>query len=119
MPAQWIAQSGVQERSQRLSYLLKAESLMQWLDLNVLAELNGPEAKCPPLAMAVGLVPSLPAVDNNLWQLWITARTGLTPDIADTRPDRMWTGVRWKNSASRCSGKMAWNYRRWSVTYWR
>lgn len=84
MPAQWIAQSGVQERSQRLSYLLKAESLMQWLDLNVLAELNGPEAKCPPLAMAVGLVPSLPAVDNNLWQLWITARTGLTPDIADT-----------------------------------
>ncbi len=51
MPAQWIAQSGVQERSQRLSYLLKAESLMQWLDLNVLAELNGPEAKCPPLAM--------------------------------------------------------------------
>ncbi len=73
MPAQWIAQSGVQERSQRLSYLLKAESLMQWLDLNVLAELNGPEAKCPPLAMAVGLVPSLPAVDNNLWQLWITA----------------------------------------------
>ncbi|ECM8363897.1 OmpA family protein, partial [Salmonella enterica subsp. enterica serovar Enteritidis] len=55
MPAQWIAQSGVQERSQRLSYLLKAESLMQWLDLNVLAELNGPEAKCPPLAMAVGL----------------------------------------------------------------
>ena len=87
MPAQWIAQSGVQERSQRLSYLLKAESLMQWLDLNVLAELNGPEAKCPPLAMAVGLVPSLPAVDNNLWQLWITARTGLTPDIADTGTD--------------------------------
>lgn len=87
MPAQWIAQSGVQERSQRLSYLLKAESLMQWLDLNVLAELNGPEAKCPPLAMAVGLVPSLPAVDNNLWQLWITARTGLTTDIADTGTD--------------------------------
>lgn len=29
MPAQWIAQSGAQERSQRLSYLLKAESLMQ------------------------------------------------------------------------------------------
>lgn len=84
MPAQWIAQSGAQERSQRLCYLLKAESLMQWLDLNVLAELNGPEAKCPPLAMTVGLVPSLPAVDNNLWQLWITARTGLTPDIADT-----------------------------------
>ena len=23
------------------------------------------------------------------------------------------------HSASRCSGKMAWNYRRWSVTYWR
>lgn len=87
MPAQWIAQSGAQERSQRLCYLLKAESLMQWLDLNVLAELNGPEAKCPPLAMAVGLVPSLPAVDNNLWQLWITARTGLTPDIADTGTD--------------------------------
>ena len=87
MPAQWIAQSGVQERSQRLCYLLKAESLMQWLDLNVLAELNGPEAKCPPLAMTVGLVPSLPAVDNNLWQLWITARTGLTPDIADTGTD--------------------------------
>ena len=87
MPAQWIAQSGVQERSQRLCYLLKAESLMQWLDLNVLAELNGPEAKCPPLAMAVGLHPSLPAVDNNLWQLWITARTGLTPDIADTGTD--------------------------------
>ena len=65
MPAQWIAQSGAQERSQRLCYLLKAESLMQWLDLNVLAELNGPEAKCPPLAMTVGLVPSLPAVDNN------------------------------------------------------
>ncbi|WP_410751709.1 OmpA family protein [Citrobacter sp. U14242] len=86
-PAQWIAQSGVQERSQRLWYLLKAESLMQWLDLNVLAELNGPEAKCPPLAMAVGLPPSLPAVDNNLWQLWITARTGLTPDIADTNTD--------------------------------
>ena len=64
MPAQWIAQSGAQERSQRLCYLLKAESLMQWLDLNVLAELNGPEAKCPPLAMTVGLVPSLPAVDN-------------------------------------------------------
>ena len=41
MPAQWIAQSGAQERSQRLCYLLKAESLMQWLDLNVLAELNG------------------------------------------------------------------------------
>lgn len=87
MPAQWIAQSGAQERSQRLCYLLKAESLMQWLDLNVLAELNGPEAKCPPLAMTVGLVPSLPAVDNNLWQLWITARTGLTPDIADTDTD--------------------------------
>lgn len=87
MPAQWIAQSGVQERSQRLCYLLKAESLMQWLDLNMLAELNGPEAKCPPLAMAVGLHPSLPAVDNNLWQLWITARTGLTPDIADTGTD--------------------------------
>ena len=87
MPAQWIAQSGAQERSQRLCYLLKAESLMQWLDLNVLAELNGPEAKCPPLAMTVGLVPSLPAVDNNLWQLWITARTGLTPDIADTGTD--------------------------------
>ena len=87
MPAQWIAQSGAQERSQRLCYLLKAESLMQWLDLNVLAELNGPEAKCPPLAMPVGLVPSLPAVDNNLWQLWITARTGLTPDIADTGTD--------------------------------
>ncbi|HFG4148942.1 TPA: OmpA family protein [Escherichia coli] len=87
MPAQWIAQSGAQERSQRLCYLLKAESLMQWLDLNVLTELNGPEAKCPPLAMTVGLVPSLPAVDNNLWQLWITARTGLTPDIADTGTD--------------------------------
>ncbi|ENR7380710.1 OmpA family protein [Escherichia coli] len=87
MPAQWIAQSGAQERSQRLCYLLKAESLMQWLDLNVLAELNGPEAKCPPLAMTVGLVASLPAVDNNLWQLWITARTGLTPDIADTGTD--------------------------------
>ncbi|BDH30188.1 TPA: OmpA family protein [Escherichia coli] len=87
MPAQWIAQSGAQERSQRLCYLLKAESLMQWLDLNVLAELNGPEAKCLPLAMTVGLVPSLPAVDNNLWQLWITARTGLTPDIADTGTD--------------------------------
>lgn len=87
IPAQWIAQSGAQERSQRLCYLLKAESLMQWLDLNVMAELNGPEAKCPPLAMTVGLVPSLPAVDNNLWQLWITARTGLTPDIADTGTD--------------------------------
>ena len=87
IPAQWIAQSGAQERSQRLCYLLKAESLMQWLDLNVLAELNGPEAKCPPLAMTVGLVPSLPAVDNNLWQLWITARTGPTPDIADTGTD--------------------------------
>lgn len=87
IPAQWIAQSGAQERSQRLCYLLKAESLMQRLDLNVLAELNGPEAKCPPLAMTVGLVPSLPAVDNNLWQLWITARTGLTPDIADTGTD--------------------------------
>lgn len=87
MPAQWIAQSGVQERSQRLCYLLKAESLMQWLNLNVLTALNGPEAKCPPLAMTVGLVPSLPAVDNNLWQLWITARTGLTPDIADTGTD--------------------------------
>ncbi len=87
IPAQWIAQSGAQERSQRLCYLLKAESLMQWLDLNVLAELNGPEAKCPPLAMTVGLVPSLPAVDNNLWQWWITARTGLTPDIADTGTD--------------------------------
>lgn len=86
-PAQWIAQSGAQERSQRLCYLLKAGSLMQWLDLNVLAELNGPEAKCPPLAMAVGLVTSLPAVDNNLWQLWITARTGLTTDIADTGTD--------------------------------
>ncbi|HAZ3471739.1 TPA: OmpA family protein [Escherichia coli] len=86
-PAQWIAQSGAQERSQRLCYLLKAGSLMQWLDLNVLAELNGPEAKCPPLAMAVGLPPSLPAVDNNLWQLWITARTGLTTDIADTGTD--------------------------------
>lgn len=57
MPAQWIAQSGVQERSQRLCYLLKAESLMQWLNLNVLTALNGPEAKCPPLAMTVGLVP--------------------------------------------------------------
>ncbi|EEW2483216.1 TPA: OmpA family protein [Escherichia coli] len=87
MPAQWIAQSGVQERSQRLCYLLKAESLMQWLDLNVLTALNGPEAKCPPLAMAVGLVTSLPAVDNNLWQVWITARTGLTTDIADTGTD--------------------------------
>lgn len=42
MPAQWIAQSGVQERSQRLCYLLKAESLMQWLNLNVLTALNGP-----------------------------------------------------------------------------
>ncbi|GHL10797.1 hypothetical protein ECZU22_46960 [Escherichia coli] len=31
--------------------------------------------------------PPLPAVDNNLWQLWITARTGLTPDIADTGTD--------------------------------
>ena len=87
MPAQWIAQSGVQERSQRLCYLLKAESLMQWLNLNVLTALNGPEAKCPPLAMTVGLVPSLPAVDNNLWQVWITARTGLTTDIADTGTD--------------------------------
>lgn len=87
MPAQWIAQSGVQERSQRLCYLLKAESLMQWLNLNVLTALNGPEAKCPPLAMAVGLVTSLPAVDNNLWQVWITARTGLTTDIADTGTD--------------------------------
>ncbi|MEN1443621.1 hypothetical protein AAIH10_33175, partial [Pseudomonas aeruginosa] len=87
MPAQWIAQSGVQERSQRLCYLLKAVSLMQWLNLNVLTALNGPEAKCPPLAMAVGLVTSLPAVDNNLWQVWITARTGLTTDIADTGTD--------------------------------
>ncbi len=86
-PAQWIAQSGAQERSQRLCYLLKAESLMQWLNLNVLTALNGPEAKCPPLAMAVGLVTSLPAVDNNLWQVWITARTGLTTDIADTGTD--------------------------------
>lgn len=60
---------------------------MQWLNLYVLAALNGPEAKCPPLAMAVGLHPSLPAVDNNLWQLWITARTGLTTDIADTGTD--------------------------------
>ncbi|HAW2446790.1 TPA: OmpA family protein [Escherichia coli] len=51
------------------------------------AVLNGPEAKCPPLAMAVGLVPSLPEVDNNLWQSWITARTGLTTDIADTGTD--------------------------------
>lgn len=33
------------------------------------------------------------------------------------RPDVDWR--QWKNSASRCSGKMAWNYRRWSVTYWR
>lgn len=111
MPAQWIAQSGVQERSQRLSYLLKAESLMQWLDLNVLAELNGPEAKCPPLAMAVGLVPSLPAVDNNLWQLWITARTGLTPDIADTAQtmrchSRMpcYGGCRVSRALPRCDG---------------
>ncbi len=71
----------------RAGDLLKAESLMQWLNLNVLTALNGPEAKCPPLAMTVGLVPSLPAVDNNLWQLWITARTGLTPDIADTGTD--------------------------------
>lgn len=39
--------------------------------------------------------------------------------LPDTRPDLMWTGVGWKNSASRCSGKMAWNYRRRSVTYWR
>lgn len=34
-----------------------------------------------------GAGPSLPAVDNNLWQLWITARTGLTTDIADTGTD--------------------------------
>ena len=47
MPAQWIAQSGVQERSQRLCYLLKAESLMQWLNLNVLTALNGPEVEMP------------------------------------------------------------------------
>ncbi len=26
-------------------------------------------------------------MDNNLWQLWITARTGLTTDIADTGTD--------------------------------
>ncbi|WP_248414284.1 OmpA family protein [Escherichia coli] len=86
-PAQWLTQPSTQERSQQLCYLLKAESLMQWLNLNVLAALNGPEAKCPPLAMAVGLVPSLPEVDNNLWQSWITARTGLTTDIADTGTD--------------------------------
>lgn len=86
-PAQWLTQTSTQERSQQLCYLLKAESLMQWLNLNMLAALNGPETKCPPLAMAVGLVPSLPAVDNNLWQLWITARTGLTTDIADTGTD--------------------------------
>ena len=86
-PAQWLTQTSTQERSQPLCYLLKAESLMQWLNLYVLAALNGPEAKCPPLAMAVGLHPSLPAVDNNLWQLWITARTGLTTDIADTGTD--------------------------------
>ncbi|EJG6367837.1 OmpA family protein [Escherichia coli] len=86
-PAQWLTQTSTQELSQPLCYLLKAESLMQWLNLNVLAALNGPEAKCPPLAMAVGLPPSLPEVDNNLWQSWITARTGLTPDIADTGTD--------------------------------
>ncbi|MDO1920472.1 OmpA family protein, partial [Escherichia coli] len=44
MPAQWIAKSGVQERSQRLCSLLKAESLRRWLILNVLRALNGPEA---------------------------------------------------------------------------
>ncbi len=85
MPAQWIAQSGVQERSQRLCYLLKAESLMQWLNLNVLTALNGPEAKCPPLAMAVGLVTSLPAVDNNLWQ---------SVDHRQNRPDDGYRGHR-------------------------
>ncbi|EFW7442793.1 TPA: OmpA family protein [Escherichia coli] len=86
MSAHLFTDSPVRQVSEGL-YLLKAESLMQWLNLNVLAALNGPEAKCPPLAMAVGLVPSLPEVDNNLWQSWITARTGLTTDIADTGTD--------------------------------
>lgn len=86
-PEQWIAQSGTQERSQRLYDLLQAESLMQWLAQSVLPELNAPEAKCPPLAMGCCLFPSLPVADNNLWQSWITARTGLTPDSVDAGAD--------------------------------
>ena len=89
-PAQWIAQSGAQERSQRLCYLLKAESLMQWLNLNVLTALNGPEAKCPPLAMAVGLVPRC--------LRWIT--TCGSVDHRQNRPDDGYRGHRHRRHAA-------------------
>ncbi|EMG0736315.1 OmpA family protein [Salmonella enterica] len=83
-PVEWMAKSGTQECGQRLRQMMRAECLMQWINQNVLPELDGPEMKYPPLALGVGLTPSLPAVEGNLWQAWVTAKTGLTPDIPQT-----------------------------------
>lgn len=79
-PAAWAAQPGTEESSQRFCHLLRVESLMQWMNQKVLPELDSPKTKYPPLALGVGLTPSLPAVESNLRQTWITVKTGLTPE---------------------------------------
>ncbi|EJX0633947.1 OmpA family protein [Salmonella enterica] len=79
-PATWAALSGTEEYRQRFSHLLRVESLMQWLHLSVLPELNTNQ----PLALGVALTPSLPTVEGSLWQAWVTAKTGLTPELPET-----------------------------------
>jgi outer membrane protein OmpA-like peptidoglycan-associated protein len=67
-------------RAERMQVIVQLNSATAWLDDNVLAHFCGPETRHAigrPLACAFTLTPDMPAVTGNLWQRWLSARTGL------------------------------------------
>lgn len=72
--------SDVTTRAERMQVIVQLSTATAWLDANVLARFCEPETRNaigPPVACELTLMPDLPGVPGNLWQRWLSARTGL------------------------------------------
>ena len=67
-------------RAERLQDIVQLNSASAWVDDHVLARLCAPETRNAigrPVACALTLVPVVSGASDNLWQRWLSARTGL------------------------------------------
>lgn len=75
-------------RAERLQDIVQLNSASAWVDDHVLARLCAPETRNAigrPVACALTLVPDVSGASDNLWQRWLSARTGLL-GAASARP---------------------------------
>lgn len=95
--AAWLQEGDARQKSARHAQAVELACLCDWLNENVLRELNHgdqPGEKCAPWALGIRWQPMAEPASDNLWQQWLTARTTLAahhpapaPEVGVQLPD--------------------------------